>query len=126
HCGGQPPRTIPFMADLTIHPEALHRWVVDLFLAAGSNQTEARLVADHLVDANLTGHDSHGVGMIPKYVTALVSGKLALNQTIGIVSDTGTMLTVDARRGLGQSVTHQAMELAIARARQHGVCVMGL
>ena len=114
------------MADLTIHPEALHRWVVDLFLAAGSNQTEARLVADHLVDANLTGHDSHGVGMIPKYVTALVSGKLALNQTIGIVSDTGTMLTVDARRGLGQSVTHQAMELAIARARQHGVCVMGL
>ena len=119
-------RTIPSRADLTIHPEALHRWVVDLFLAAGSNQTEARLVADHLVDANLTGHDSHGVGMIPKYVTALVSGKLALNQTIGIVSDTGTMLTVDARRGLGQSVTHQAMELAIARARQHGVCVMGL
>jgi len=119
-------RTIPFMPDLIIHPEALHRWVVDLFLAAGSNQTEARLVADHLVAANLTGHDSHGVGMIPKYVTALVNGKLQLNQAVAIVNDSGTMLTVDARRGLGQSVTHQAMELAIARARQHGVCVMGL
>jgi uncharacterized oxidoreductase len=114
------------MADFTIHPDALHHWVVELFLAAGSNATEARLAADHLVDANLTGHDSHGVGMIPKYVTALVNDKLKLNQTIEIVSDTGTMLTVDARRGLGQSVTHQAMELAIARARQHGVCVMGL
>ena len=114
------------MPDFTIHPDALHQWVIDLFSAAGSNATEARLAADHLVDANLTGHDSHGVGMIPKYVTALVNKKLQLNQTIEIVSDTGTMLTVDARRGLGQSVTHQAMELAIARARQHGVCVMGL
>lgn len=114
------------MPDFTIHPDALHQWVIDLFSAAGSNATEARLAADHLVDANLTGHDSHGVGMIPKYVTALVNKKLQLNQTIDIVSDTGTMLTVDARRGLGQSVTHQAMELAIARARQHGVCVMGL
>ncbi len=114
------------MADFTIHPAALHKWVVGLFTAAGSNDTEARLAADHLVDANLTGHDSHGVGMIPKYVTALLSRNLQLNQTVEIVSDTGTMLTVDARRGLGQSVTHQAMELAIARARQHGVCVMGL
>ena len=114
------------MADFTIHPDALHHWVVDLFVAAGSNATEARLAADHLVDANLTGHDSHGVGMIPKYVVALVNQKLKLNQTIEIVSDTGTMLTVDARRGLGQSVTYQAMELAIARAKQHGVCVMGL
>jgi uncharacterized oxidoreductase len=114
------------MSDFTIHPDTLHKWVAELFAAAGSNATEARLAADHLVDANLTGHDSHGVGMIPKYVTALVNDKLKLNQTVEIVSDTGTMLTLDARRGLGQSVTHQAMELAIERARQHGVCVMGL
>jgi uncharacterized oxidoreductase len=114
------------MADLTIHPRALHQWVADLFVAAGSNGTEARLAADHLVEANLTGHDSHGVGMIPKYVTALVNDRLKLNRQVEIVSDTGTMLTLDAGRGLGQSVTHQAMELAIARAKQHGVCVMGL
>src|SRR5690606_15575309 len=122
----KPTDTIPSMADLTIHPEALHRWVADLFEAAGSNATEARLVADHLVEANLTGHDSHGVGMIPKYVTALLNGRLKLNQQVEIVSDTGTMLTLDARRGLGQSVTHQAMEMAIERAGKHGVCVMGL
>lgn len=36
--------------------------------AGGSSAEEARLVADHLVDANLTGHDSHGIGMIPAYV----------------------------------------------------------
>ncbi len=114
------------MADFTIAPDRLHGWVADLFRAAGSSETEARLTADHLVDANLTGHDSHGVGMIPKYVTAFAHGKLKLNQTIRIVMDSGSMLTVDGGRGLGQSVTHQAMGLAIERARTHGVCVMGL
>jgi uncharacterized oxidoreductase len=114
------------MADFTIHPTRLHAWVVDLFQAAGSNPVEARLTADHLVEANLTGHDSHGVGMIPKYVTALTAGRLKLNRKIEIVMDSGPMLTVDGCRGVGQSVTHQAMELAIGRARQHGVCIMGL
>ncbi|MGE0801358.1 MAG: malate/lactate/ureidoglycolate dehydrogenase [Lautropia sp.] len=114
------------MADFTIHPTRLHAWVVDLFRAAGSDPTEARLTADHLVDANLTGHDSHGVGMIPKYVGSLRAGRLKLNQKIEIVLDSGPMITVDGRRGIGQSVTHQAMQLAIERARQHGVCVMGL
>ena len=114
------------MADFQIAPDRLHRWVVDLFTAAGSSATEAGQAADHLVGANLSGHDSHGVGMIPKYVTAIQSGNLVLNRTIETVVDHGAVITVDAGLGLGQSVTYQAMELAIARARQYGVCVMGL
>lgn len=114
------------MADHLIPTAPLHRWVVDLFRAAGSSEREATLTADHLVGANLAGHDSHGVGMAPRYVDSLLNNELQLNQTVGVLSDTGPMLSVDARRGMGQSVTFQAMELAIARARQHGVCVMGL
>ncbi len=114
------------MAEHLIPTAALHRWVVDLFRAAGSSEREATLTADHLVGANLAGHDSHGVGMAPRYVDSLLNNELQLNQTVAILSDTGPMLSVDGRRGMGQSVTHQAMELAIARARQHGVCVMGL
>lgn len=114
------------MADHLIPTPALHRWVVDLFRAAGSNAREATLTADHLVGANLAGHDSHGVGMAPRYVQSLLAGELQLNRTVTIAHDTGPLLTVDARRGIGQSVTHQAMEIAIVRAREHGVCVMGL
>lgn len=114
------------MSAFTVHPDALGRWVRELFVAAGSSAREAELAADHLVAANLTGHDSHGVGMIPKYVASWKAGDLKLNQTIAVVSDTGPMVTIDAGRGLGQSVTHQAMTLAIERARKHGVCVMGL
>src|SRR5207253_161976 len=65
-------------------------------------------------------------GMTPRYVRALLEGDLQLNRTVGIVADTGSLLTVDGDRGLGQSIGFQAMEIAVERARRHGVCVMGL
>ncbi|MEJ7929967.1 malate/lactate/ureidoglycolate dehydrogenase [Ramlibacter sp. AN1015] len=105
---------------------ALHDWVVALWLAAGSDGREARLTADHLVAANLAGHDSHGVGMIPRYVDSWLADELQLNQQPRVVHDHGSMLTLDAQRGMGQAVTQAAMALAIERARAQGVCVMGL
>jgi len=110
----------------TIHPDKLYHWVRDLFMAAGSSAYEAKLAADHLVLSNLSGHDSHGVGMVPRYVKAIVAGELVLNQDVEVVTDTGGMMLIDAHHGIGQSVTHQAMEIAIKRAQETGVCVMGL
>ena len=114
------------MADLFVPPGPLHRWMIELWTCAGSSAREAELTADHLIAANLAGHDSHGVGMAPRYLKALAAGELRLNQDVQLVADSGALLTVDGQRGLGQSVAHQAMELAIERARLHGVCVVGL
>jgi uncharacterized oxidoreductase len=114
------------MTEHLIPTPALHRWVTELWLAAGSEAREATLTADHLVGANLAGHDSHGVGMVPRYVNSWLANELQLNQHVSVAQDSGTMLTLDGQRGMGQAVTHQAMELAIERAREHGVCVMGL
>jgi uncharacterized oxidoreductase len=76
--------------------------------------------------ANLMGHDSHGIGMMPRYVDALLEGGLKVNQHPRIVFDGGAMLTLDGCMGYGQVIGLEAMELAIERARRHGVCVMGL
>lgn len=114
------------MADTLIPTPALQRWVDELWLAAGCSADEARLTAGHLVGANLAGHDSHGVGMVPRYVASWLANELQLNRHVAISSDSGTMLSLDAQRGMGQSLAFEAMELAIARAKQHGVCVMGL
>jgi hydroxycarboxylate dehydrogenase B len=114
------------MAELTVRPEALNEWMVELWLRAGSDRKEATLTADHLVGANLAGHDSHGVGMAPRYVKSLQAGELQLNQRVEIVQDHESLVSIDGRRGMGQSVTWQAMEIAIERARRHGVCVMAL
>jgi uncharacterized oxidoreductase len=114
------------MGERFIPPEALHRWTAGLWRAAGSDEREATLTADHLVAANLAGHDSHGVGMVPRYVDALLEGELKLNRNATVITDGGNVLVLDGARGLGQSVAFQAMELAIGRTLERGVCVMGL
>src|SRR5580692_12647370 len=92
----------------------------------GSSAAEADIVAGHLVEANLRGHDSHGVGMLVAYVRDLEAGTLKANQTPEIVSDTGTISVWDARAGYGQVIARQAVEWAIEAARKHGVAVNGL
>ena len=57
--------------------------------AMGSSPAEAQDVAEHLVAANLAGHDSHGVGMLPDYVRLLHAGLLVPNQTLETVVDRG-------------------------------------
>jgi uncharacterized oxidoreductase len=94
--------------------------------AGGSEPREAELVAANLVEANLTGHDSHGVGMIPRYVDSLLEGGLAVNEHPGIELDTGVMLRLDGRHGYGQVIGREAMALGIERARKHGACVVTL
>ena len=92
----------------------------------GSDEAEATEVADHLVRANLAGHDSHGVGMLPAYVRLLQDGLLVPNQTPDTVLDAGALLVIDARRGFGQRMTADAVRRAIGRARQTGACVLAL
>jgi len=94
--------------------------------AGGSKPEEAGIVADHLVEANLRGHDSHGVGMLVAYVRDFEAGTLKANQKPEIVSDTGTISVWDAHAGYGQVIARQAVEWAIEAAKRHGVAVNGL
>jgi uncharacterized oxidoreductase len=94
--------------------------------AMGSDAAETGLVADHLVGSNLVGHDSHGVGMLPAYVRMLREGNLVPNQTLVTVTDAGSVLVFDARRGFGAHMAHEATARAIERARQTGVCALSL
>jgi uncharacterized oxidoreductase len=106
--------------------EGLTKAVQAIVAGGGSDAREASLVAENLVTANLTGHDSHGVGMIPRYIESLLEGGLVVNQHPKIMFDGGAMISLDGQQGYGQVIGLEAMEIGIARARQHGFCVMGL
>ena len=84
------------------------------------------LIAEQLVEANLAGHDSHGVGSIPVYVRNVRSGDLPLNQALSVALDSGPLLLCDGNGGAGQVMGHDAIALAIDRAREQGACVLGL
>lgn len=108
----------------TISSEQLTAQVAQVIEAAGSSAAEAQKVAANLVLANLSGHDSHGVGMVPRYVDAVLEGGLQPNTSAKATVDIGTMLALDGQRGYGQVVGEQAMQMGIARAKEHGSCIM--
>jgi uncharacterized oxidoreductase len=106
--------------------DSLGKAIETVVRAGGSDAREARIVAENLVTANLTGHDSHGVGMIPRYIDSLLEGGLVVNRHPKIMFDGGAMISLDGQQGYGQVIGLEAMEIGIARAQQHGMCVMGL
>ena len=97
-----------------------------VFRRMGASEEEAHIVADHLVRANLAGHDSHGIGLVPSYVRVWREGLLKPNQTLERVLDFGALLVFDAGRGFGHRMTREAVAHGIGRARELGACVMGL
>ena len=97
-----------------------------ILAAAGSSAQEAEKVASNLVMANLSGHDSHGVGMLPRYVDAVLEGGLTPNAQVKTVLDAGAMLSLNGQRGYGQVVGEQAMLLGMARAKEQGSCILAL
>jgi uncharacterized oxidoreductase len=106
--------------------EDLRTHMATVLRAAGSAPEEATTVAENLVEANLRGHDSHGVGMLPRYVEAVLEGGLKPNSKVHIRMDTGTLLNLDGQRGYGQAIGEASMKLGIDRAQQHGSCIMTL
>ena len=86
----------------------LHDMSAAIFHAMGSAPAEAEEAAAHLVRANLTGHDSHGVGMLPAYMRLFAEGKLVPNQTLQTVVDDGPILVLDAGRGYGRACAEGA------------------
>ena len=115
------------MADMhLIEAAPLRAAMRTLVKACGSSDAEAAAVADNLVDANLAGHDSHGIGMLPRYVAAVREGGLKINAHVRTILDAGALMRLDGDTGYGQVVGAEAMALGIARARQHGCAIVAL
>ena len=103
---------------MLIQHDRLRAIVRDICAAAGSTGDEPALVAENLVYANLTGHDSHGVGMLPRYVSCVLSGTLKPNQHVRVVRDEGTMVVLDGQAGYGQVIGGEVFNTVSAEVRQ--------
>ena len=111
---------------MLVTEQHLQRVLCEILRKAGSDEYEAGLVAGHLVRANLTGHDSHGAGMLPQYVRNVQAGLLVPGTPARLVRDDGSILVFDGQRGYGQRVAAESMDAAIRRCRETGLVVMAL
>lgn len=111
---------------MIIKHEKLFSAIQSILAAAGSDDQEARIVARHLVDSNLLGHDSHGVGMIPNYIANVGSGILHPNRHARLVRESGVISVFDGEMGYGQVIAAQATANGIEKARRQGLSAVTL
>lgn len=102
-------------------PERLEQLATDIFIAAGARPSEAHIVASSLVEANLLGHDSHGVIRIAEYLVAIEKGWVELAAEFQVVQDNDAFAVIDGGWGWGQVAGRKAMEIAISKAAAAGV-----
>ena len=107
-------------------PEALRTFGTDVLARLDVPQEDAALVADSLVQADLWGHSSHGLLRLPWYAARLRSGAMTARTDPAVQSDTGPLVLLDGRDGIGQVLAERARVLAVERARAHGVGVVGV
>lgn len=101
-------------AELTAFSQAL-------FTAAGLSAEEAVTVSHGLVDANLCGHDSHGVIRIMQYLKAVEDGLLVPGAPFTIVRETPAVVVADGNRGFGQVQARRLLDRLAPKARQTGI-----
>ena len=99
----------------------LERFVADVLLAMKMPHRPAEITAGLMVRTDLRGVDSHGIGMLPKYVEWWRDGYLVLDAEPRIVRDEGATALFDAGKCLGHYVSTLAMRNAIEKARAYGI-----
>ena len=109
-----------------IQAEQLSDFIARILAAAGARTGYADIVAEHLVDANLAGHDSHGVIRTPYYVRSIEKGELHPTAEPDIVEETASMAQICGNWTFGQVIAKAATELAISKARDQGVGLVSM
>ena len=109
-----------------IEPDRLFQLLTSIYRAHGLTACVSDLLADTLVKADLWGHSSHGVMRTFWYGDRIASGAIRIDTTADIVTDTGPLLCLDGRDGIGQAVTQKAVELATERAARFGISAVAI
>jgi LDH2 family malate/lactate/ureidoglycolate dehydrogenase len=106
---------------VVVDSSRLEACVAQFFVRHGVPQADAQLVADALIQADLWGHQSHGVLRTSWYVERLRHGVMTPHTAVETVRDRRCCAVLDGKDGIGQVIAKQAMDLAIAKAKECGV-----
>ena len=109
-----------------INAKPLSQIAEKIFKAAGCSQEDAEYLADHVVTANLYGHDSHGVMRIRPYVERIRKGIIKPGSTLTVVRETTSTALVNGNQDIGQVTARKAMEIAIAKAKTSGIGIVAV
>jgi LDH2 family malate/lactate/ureidoglycolate dehydrogenase len=113
-------------APVTVSAPALTAYIVGVLEALKMSSRNATTCADLMVRTDLRGVDSHGIGMLPKYVEWTRAGFVHPDAEPTVVRDDLATALVDGQKGLGHPASVLAMELAIAKAATYGIGIVAV
>jgi LDH2 family malate/lactate/ureidoglycolate dehydrogenase len=111
---------------ISVTAKHLSKITKEIFEAAGCSREDAEYLADHVVTANLYGHDSHGVMRIRPYVERIRKGIIKPGSEFTIVRETASTALVNGNLDIGQVSARKAMEMAIAKAKVSGMGIVAV
>ncbi len=103
--------------------DALNKMVGEVFVRSGYSAEDARIIADVLLAADLSGIESHGVQRLVLYQYGISIGRIKVDAKPTVVKETPLSVVIDADQGMGQVVSHNAMKAAIEKAKKSGIGV---
>jgi len=106
--------------------EEIYKIALRMLQAAGVSEYESNIVAEHLSECNLVGHDSHGLMRLPQYVQFVKDGYLKIDQQCEVIVDKPSITVVEGNYRFGQVVATECMTMGIQKAKENGIAtVMG-
>lgn len=106
--------------------DKLSKIVFDIFRATGYSPDEAKTITNHLIESNLVGHDTHGVRLLPLYVEITRKGIMKPGSKTVVVRETSNSVLLNGNWGSGIVTAKRAMDMAIKKAEEHGVGLVGI
>ncbi|KPK90846.1 MAG: hypothetical protein AMJ94_08385 [Deltaproteobacteria bacterium SM23_61] len=96
-------------------------FIEQVYLKMGASEADSQISAEVMVEANLCGVDSHGVRMLPGFVTLMRNGKIKPQGRIQTIKETPVIAHLDADLAPGHVVSVQAMKMAVEKAKTSGI-----
>lgn len=107
-------------------PQDLIHFAKRCFISSGLEASRAQIVANKMIEADLMGHDTHGIRMLNRYLADIRQGNMVTDGEPKVISDRGPCALWDAHLLPGHWVLQRGIELAIPRAKQYGSMMMGI
>lgn len=115
------------MADqVIISIESLKKVVIETLTKVGVSMEDAEIILDTILFANRRGVATHGIGRLPLYVHKIAAGHYNPKNEIEVLADNAAYALIDARNGFGQVVAYKATQMAIEKAKEYGIAVVGV
>ncbi|MEM1524906.1 MAG: Ldh family oxidoreductase [Nitrososphaerales archaeon] len=109
-----------------IHVDELRRFTKEVFQKVGVSEDGAEIIADHFAFTNLRGIDSHGIMRTPYYIKAYEDGLINPKPKIRIIREGKNYALIDGDKSLGHIPAMRATELAIKKAKESGISIVGV